>query len=251
LGASAQVTQIVREPAKTGDACGRHRLGAPIAALHWANFLEEAMTPRPRFVFVCVLALVACFWASPASASNIVLNPGFETGSFAPWVASTTSGFAWGVSTGAPHTGNDFAQTGCVGSQCISPDPDPAGAWLYQDLTTTNGQSYNLSFWYFPGSGSPNQLQVRWGGGVVLDLVNSGTGTTYNLYTVSGLVALGSSMRLEFLGRQDPAFNGLDDVCVDTPGGSCASAAAVPEPTSLVLMGTALLGLRRAVRRTR
>jgi hypothetical protein len=222
-----------------------------IATLHRANFLEEAMTPRPRFVLLSALALVACLSASPASASNIVLNPGFETGSFAPWVASTTSGFNWTVSTGATHTGNNYADTGCVGAQCISPDPDPAGAWLYQDLTTTNGQSYNLSFWYFPGSGTPNELQVRWGGGGVLDLVNNGTGSTYNLYTVSGLVATGSTMRLEFLGRQDPSFNGLDDVCVDTPGGVCAAASTVPEPTSLVLMGTALLGLRRAVRRTR
>jgi hypothetical protein len=222
-----------------------------IAILHRANFLEEAMTPRPRFVLFSVLALVACLSASPASASNIVLNPGFETGSFAPWVANPASSFAWGVNPSAPHAGGFYAETGCVGAQCISPDPDPAGAWLYQDLTTTNGQSYNLSFWYFPGGGTPNELQVRWGGGGVLDLVNNGTGSTYNLYTVSGLVANGSSMRLEFLGRQDPSFNGLDDECVDTPGGVCASASTVPEPTSLVLMGTALLGLRRAVRRTR
>src|SRR6476660_5391819 len=209
------------------------------------------MTPRPRFVLFSVLALVACLSASPASASNIVLNPGFETGAFAPWVANPSSDHPWGVASGFGHTGTFYADTGCVGPQCITPDPNASGAWLYQDLTTTNGQSYNLSFWYFPASGTPNQLQVRWGGNVVLDLVDLGTGTTYGLYTVGGLAATGTTMRLEFLGRQDPSFNGLDDVCVDTPGGVCAAASTVPEPTSLVLMGTALLGLRRAVRRTR
>lgn len=211
------------------------------------------MTPRPRFVFVSILALVACVWASPASASNIVLNPGFETDAFAPWVVNPSSSFPW-VVTGPSangHTGQFYASTGCVGAQCITPDPNIAGAWLYQDLVTTNGQSYNLSFWYSPDSGTPNQLRVLWGGSQVLDLVNLPGGSTYTQYTVAGLLATGSTMRLEFLGRQDPGFNGLDDVCVDTPNGICASPTAVPEPTSLVLMGTALLSLRRAVRRSR
>ena len=59
-GASAQVTQIVREPSRKLGTSARPRLGAVLAELHAVNFLEEAMTPRPRFVFVSILALVAC-----------------------------------------------------------------------------------------------------------------------------------------------------------------------------------------------
>jgi len=253
LWASGQVSQIVRERAGSGHQRPRPRLGAVLAKLHPVNFLEEAMSPRQRLVFVSILALVACVWASPASASNIVLNPGFETDALAPWVGNPSSSFPWVVTgpSGFGHTGQFYASTGCVGAPCMTPDPNPGGAWLYQDLATTPGATYDLSFWYAPDGGVPNDFAVLWNGVQVLDILNSGTGFTFNLFSVAGLVAPGTTTRLEFLGRQDPGFDGLDDVCVDTPRGSCASPSAVPEPTSLVLMGTALLGLRRAVRRTR
>jgi hypothetical protein len=149
------------------------------------------------------------------------------------------------------HSGQFYAETACNGAGCITPDPNPVGSWLYQDLTTTSGQTYNLSFWYFPNIGTVSQLEVRWGGNIVLNLLNLPGGEVYGLFTVGGLVATDTATRLEFLGRQDSSFVGLDDVRVDAPGGACASASTVPEPTSLVLTGTALLGLRRGVRAVR
>jgi hypothetical protein len=211
------------------------------------------MSQRFRVGFVAALLISALAVSSPAVASNIVLNPGFENGdALAPWVVNPSSSFPWVVTgpSGFGHTGQYYASTGCVGPQCMTPDPNPSGAWLYQDLTTTAGATYDLSFWYTPDGpgGVPNDFAVLWNGVQVLDILNSATGFNFQLFTVSGLVATGTTTRLEFLGRQDPGFDGLDDVCVRTSGGDCG-AAAVPEPTSLVLMGTALVGLVRIVRR--
>jgi len=212
------------------------------------------------------------FLGSLALAQNLVQNPGFETGSFAPWVANGASSHPWTVDTGAVHTGTSYADTGCVGAQCINPDSNGSGAWLYQDLTTALGATYTLTFFYTPeppgGAGARKpllaapapapltpaiELQVLWGpsgsplttggagacsGNCVFDNTSSGT-LAYAQFTVTGLTASSSSTRLEFVARQDPSFNGVDDVVV-----SLTSLGGVPVPPSiwLTLVGLACAG---------
>jgi len=188
------------------------------------------------------------FMTSQAMAQNLVGNPGFETGTFPPWVANNyggNGGGGWVVSSGAgAHSGSHYASTGCNGSEggtCIAPDPGN-GSWLYQDLATVPGTQYMLTFYYAPGSatgGGSAELQVLWGpsatplttggngtctGSCVFDNTSIGS-SAYTQYTVS-LTATSTSMRLEFLGRQDPATDFLDDISVTGP-------AAVSAPTLL------------------
>ena len=167
-----------------------------------------------------------CLCSFAIAQSNIVQNPGFESGTFAPWVAR-----GWGVGgAGGAHTGTHYADTGCVGGPCIVPAPG-TGAWLYQDLATTPGATYQLTFYYFPGPGTvagQAELQVLWGasatqlttggpgacsGNCVFDNTSIGP-SAYTQYTVANLVATSATTRVEFLGRQDPSYDGLDDVAV-------------------------------------
>ncbi len=208
------------------------------------------MSHRFRAGFVAAFLISALAVSSPAMASNIVINPGFETDALAPWVGNpSSSGLPWQTTGPSPfgHTGLFYASMACVGAPCMTPDPSSSGAWLYQDLATIAGATYDLGFWYTPDGAVPNDFAVLWNGVQVLDLPNIASGFAFHFYSVSGLLATGTTTRLEFVGRQDRGFNGLDDVCVDRPGGVCGSAA-VPEPTSLLLLGSGLMSLRRLTR---
>jgi hypothetical protein len=207
---------------------------------------------------------------SIASAQNLLLNPGFETGSFAPWVARdwviemTDSGVS-------AHTGAFYADTGCVGGGCIVAAPG-SGAWFYQDIATTPSATYTLSFYYASGQGGEDntaELQVLWGptsgppttGGAgsctancVYDNQTIGN-TSYIHVSVGPLTATSASSRVEFLGRQDPAQMGIDDVCLVQTGSSsagCISLSNTPVPPSvlLALLGLACIGFYFGYRNT-
>jgi hypothetical protein len=197
-----------------------------------------------------LLAPIAIAAGGAHAGTNIVQNPGFETGSLAPWVSNGAANHPWGIGPveTAVHSGSYNAQTGCVGPQCTDETNLATAAYLYQDLATTAGDTYSLSF-YFGGAGANDELKVLFGSGVVLDLVNSdivsNNGTVETLYTVNNLMATSSTTRLMFLGRQDPGYDGLDDVSVMAAGGG------VPEPATWALMLIGVGAAGGALRRSR
>jgi hypothetical protein len=177
-----------------------------------------------------VLVVVSCA-VFPAAASNIVTNPGFESG-LTGWTASPD----WGSGNFAVHSGSLEAYTECVGATCISVPT----SFLDQDLTTVIGQTYDLSFWYrFQGPSSPvgpNELQTYAGGILVSDLVNQPNNGGVYQQEFTTFTATSMTTLIQFDGRNDPSFLIIDDVCVDAPGGACVQASAVPEPASGFLM---------------
>jgi len=190
---------------------------------------------------VCHLAgltsLLGLVFISSASA-NIVANPGFESGA-TNWTFNPASSDPWQIGTGVgiagAHTGTQDASTGCVGAQCINPDTSPLGAWLYQDLVTVPGTQYTLSFW-FASAGQPGQeLEVLFGSTVADDLVNVPSGPYIQYSNAVTLTATSTTTRLEFIGRQDPSFNSLDDIDVEG-----ATSTVTPEPSAYVLIGSGL-----------
>jgi hypothetical protein len=177
-----------------------------------------------------------------AHADELVTNGNFVTG--AGWTTNPDANHPWNFDTGTsvPSTGPDYAQTGCVGPQCITGTPDQQAS-LFQDLTTVVGDTYTLTF-EFGSPGNPMELEVLFGSTVADDLVNIGN-TALTSYTVTGLVATSTVTELEFLGRQDPGYDALTDVSVVTSGVSSVT----PEPDSLVLLGTGVLGMCSVVRK--
>src|SRR5690242_8761871 len=191
--------------------------------------------------------LIAAAFSSAVSlsASTIAVNPGFESG-LPRWTLTGGGSPNWTTGGGA-HSGSSALADGCAGAACIT---TPTSI-LFQDLTTTIGTVYIVSFWANSESTTgPDELQALLGGTVVKDLVNFAN--TYTQYTSSTFTATSTTTRLQFNGRNDPAFLVLDDVCVDVNGGACGTAAggSVPEPGTWFLSAFGILVLaRRRMRR--
>lgn len=135
---------------------------------------------------------------------NLVMNCGFETGSFPPWVRSGDPSFT-GIDAPSRHSGNFGLDTGPVSSL----------GFIEQNLVTVPGQAYDLSFW-LRNSGSPNRYQVSWNGTVVRDVSNV-PDFPYMQISIPNLVATGTSTNLKFGFFNPPDYFWFDDVVV-VPG---------------------------------
>ena len=173
--------------------------------------------------WILMLALLLAASVVPARA-NLIADPGFESCvnlGFTPpsWTATTS-----GECDSNPHTGNWDA------------DFSHAASTLSQTITTVTGDNYDFSFWLEVLPVSPDFFTASFGSNEVLDVVNvSGfVGYTLEDFTVT---ATGTSTTVAFSGETNHGGWILDDVSVTDQGPSA------PEPASLVLLGSGLLGI--------
>lgn len=183
-----------------------------------------------RLTLLIPLVLLAATMSSAQSlcdavAGNLVMNCGFESGTFADWTQGGNSVLD-SVSAGFAHTGNWGAQLGPIGSD----------ATLTQAITDAAG-TVTFDFWLENTGGTPNDFSVEWDGVVLNTASTPVTNAGVFGYTEQGPLTLASTGHdtLEFIFRNDPSYWGLDDISVVQ-----ATVATAPEPGSILLLASVL-----------
>ncbi len=231
-------------------ACGVRRSCVTRATDSLCMHQEETVKRYMSLVLVALLAIVA----AQAGATNLIQNGSFQTGDFTGWTIGTTSNGTWG--SGLPVITTDYpfpdtnAAEGRVGE--VSSTGLEEGGTLTQAFQSSGGAAVISMDWAAQGKGNYD-LE----GGEFTTILNGvqiaqhdvgfiGNGeVVYGSFTEGATLLNGSNMlEIEITRRFVPnASTPLQFVTgVDVEGN-------VPEPGSLVLMGSGVLGLAGVLRR--
>lgn len=177
--------------------------------------------------FLVALALAT---AGLASAGNILVNPGFESGALAPWM--NTNHYCGGPCT-------DWAPTTADAHSGLWSAMTDDNIEIFQSVTPTATSSISsVTFWLKqPDGGGISYVELVYSGGLFSNYTYS-IGTDWTFIDATSLLMPGQTLvGFGLYGVTSPGAvyrTFLDDASI---------VASVPEPSSLVLLPAALAGL--------
>jgi hypothetical protein len=185
---------------------------------------------------LALVALVTLLLVVPTSfAANLVTNGSFETSDFTGWTEGGNFEFTQVV------TGPFYVYTGAEdGDWYATMGPVGGDGTLSQTLATNPGTQYTFSFWLNAVGDDPSDFSASWDGTTLYSQADPNTGGNWTQFSFS-VTGTGSDT-IMFAFDDDPAYIALDNVSV-------SSGSTTPEPGSLLLFGSGVVGLAGMLRR--